>query len=521
MLTNGMVDNNDGISIIDITDPLAPRYCMMFLWEAQAPERYLYRPLSAKEYVECYYPFINLETSAEQYEAERIRKAYEGLLSIPLIDVFTVVETWPEEYREDGRAHVPGSDDSDPETDMIDKGPEDEEKKKKIPSLATMTIFKAVQTILQDADNADQIDFLLQLPMGQESINAVTASLTAESQLPDYILPVLAKVLTPLPIDGYMDLSQFALSGNQICQVTKLIPTCKILKLGGRIKAEIDEIVDAIKCLPDLDTVMLFDDLVSVEQLAHLRQGLPSDRIRIAHRKEYFNAAQNRNLDGPQYTRPNVPDFVFIVDGREKWGKDKDDPTHIRGVGVEVLDDPNFIIQTVRDFLRVEYRFDAATIGLSMHKREYDAPFMSSAFVSIASPKAQLERENPDRVQWGFVSKADDYPRVLKYGFFRYQYGSPLQVMDVDGFVTALSKERPDLPPVTSGSDQPEDRFTSFLDEVHQILGTQSEDQAEKVAHSRWASGKPNDVDPMETPPSLMANSVADDIIKLYMNTAT
>jgi hypothetical protein len=156
-----------------------------------------------------------------------------------------------------------------------------------------------------------------------------------------------------------------------------------------------------------------------------------------------------------------------------------------------------------------------------MRKREYDVPFMSSAFVSIASPKAQLEQENPDRVQWGFVSKADDYPLVMKYGFFRYQYGSPLQVMDVDGFVTALSKERPDLPPVISGSDQPKDRFTSFLDEVRQSLGMQSEDQAEKVAHSRWASGKPNYVNPRETPPSLMANSVADDIIKLYMNTAT
>jgi hypothetical protein len=289
----------------------------------------------------------------------------------------------------------------------------------------------------------------------------------------------------------------------------------------GRINADIDDIVDAIKCLPDLDTVILFDDLVSVKQLAHLRQELPSDRIRIAHRKEYFNAAEHRDLDGPQYTRHKLPDFVFIVDERMKWGNDITDPSHIGGLGVEVLDDPNFIIQTLRDFLGVECRFDAATIRFTMHKREYDVPFMSSAFVSIASPKAQLERENPDRIQWGFVSRAYDYPLILKYGFFRYQYSSPLQVMDVDGFLTALSKERPDLPPVISGSDQPKDRFTSFLDEVRQILGMQSEDQAEKVAHSRWASGKPNDVDPMETPLSLMANSVADDIIKLYMNTAT
>jgi hypothetical protein len=30
-----------------------------------------------------------------------------------------------------------------------------------------------------------------------------------------------------------------------------------------------------------------------------------------------------------------------------------------------------------------EYRFDAATVGFSMHKREYGVPFMSSAGLRI------------------------------------------------------------------------------------------------------------------------------------------
>jgi hypothetical protein len=238
-----MVDNNEGICIIDITDPLSPRYCMMFLRQGQAPERYLYRPLSAKEYVERYYPSTSLETNEERDEAARIRKAYEGLLSIPPIDIATLAETWPGKYwasRPQNRWEVgdyaPDSDDRDinvvNRVKTIGEGPGYEEKKEKIPSLATMTIFKAVQAILQDEDNANQIDFLLQLPMRQELIEAVITSLVARSQLPDYILPVLAKVLTPSRVDGYIDLSQFALSGNQICQVAKLIPSCKILKLG-------------------------------------------------------------------------------------------------------------------------------------------------------------------------------------------------------------------------------------------------------------------------------------------------
>jgi hypothetical protein len=498
MLTNRMVDNSEGISIIDVTDPVSPRYCMVFVCGVEPKG---YQPLSAKEYVERYYPFINPGTTGsidiwfrDEEEIARIRTASEGLLGTPLIDMATLAETWPNEYgkyRRKNRWEVGdyGYDeaDSDPETDMVDEakivdeGPRDEEKSGRIPPLATMAIIKAVQAILQNEDNEDQIDFLLRVPMDQESIDAMTASLVAESQLPDYILPVLAKVLVPLAIDGYMDLSKFALSGNQIFQVAKLIPTCRILKLGGRLHADIDDIVNATKFLPDLDTVMLFDDLISVDQLAFLRRKLPSDRIRIAHRKEYFEYAEE---DGPQYTRCNVPEFVFILEETSTRGDNC--TSKIRGVGVEVLDDPNFMLQTVRDFLRAQHRFDAASIGFATNKREYGVPFASSAFVSIVSSKARMEQENPDRVQWGFVGTAHSYPRALKYGFFRYQHGSPLQVMDVDGFAMALSKERPDLPPIASGSAQPGVQFMSFLDEMRYLLGAKPGDNTDRDTPSRW-----------------------------------
>jgi hypothetical protein len=175
-----MVDNDDGISIIDITDLLSPRYCMLF-FSHQADEQYVLRPLSAKEYVEHYYPFINPEKKAEsdphdggEEEAASIRTAYEGLLGIPLIDMATLAETWPEEYGksrrqdpwediyprfdEDGSDpesinvvdgdHALDDDGRDPESinvvdgaKTIEEGPSDEETKEKIPSLATMAIF--------------------------------------------------------------------------------------------------------------------------------------------------------------------------------------------------------------------------------------------------------------------------------------------------------------------------------------------------------------------------------------------
>jgi hypothetical protein len=179
MLTNKTVDNSDGISIIDVTDPVLPRYCMVSALEAaQRDPKGRYPPLSAKEYVECYYPFINPETKAEvdprdsnEKEAAMIRTAYEGLLSTSLIDMATLAETWPREYGDSRRQTRWGSGGYDDETinvvngaKTIDGGARDQEK---ISSLATMALLKAVQAILQDEENADQIDFLLRVPMGQ------------------------------------------------------------------------------------------------------------------------------------------------------------------------------------------------------------------------------------------------------------------------------------------------------------------------------------------------------------------
>jgi hypothetical protein len=462
MLTNRIVDNDEGISIIDVTDPASPRYCMVLVSAFETERRN--QPLSAKEYVECYYQSLD----TKEYNTAWILTAHEGLLSTPLIDMAILAEAWPAEYRDGEGDYVLDKDDSNPETDVVNEGPEDEERSERIPSLATMAILKAIHAMLQDKENADQIEFLLRVPMGQDSIDAVIASLAAASQLPDYIVPLIAKAVSP--IDGYIDLSQFALTGNQILQVAKLIPTCKVLKLGGRMNADIDDVVNTTKCFSDLDTVILFGDLVSVKQLALLRRELPSDRIRIAYRKEYFQYAKGNR---PQYTRHNVPEFVFILEAMKKWSYD---PPTISGVGVEVLDDPNFIIQTVRDFLCVEYHFEAASIGFTMKKRGYRAPYLSSVFASLA---ARMERENPDMVQWGFVGSARPYPLALKYGFFRYQHGSPLQLMDVDGFVTALAKERPDLPLIEAGPTQPGARFASFLDEVRYLLETRPGDNEE------------------------------------------
>lgn len=53
-------DNNDGITIIDLRNIEKVKYCLMFLWDQENDDEVVtieaYKPLTAKEYVDFYYP---------------------------------------------------------------------------------------------------------------------------------------------------------------------------------------------------------------------------------------------------------------------------------------------------------------------------------------------------------------------------------------------------------------------------------------------------------------------------------
>lgn len=87
-------DNNDGVTIIDVTQQARPRYCFVFF---KTPENmdddesiaFMYTPLSASDYLKAYddrgYPGIN----------EQSQRLLESMEQWPLIDIATLTQTWP------------------------------------------------------------------------------------------------------------------------------------------------------------------------------------------------------------------------------------------------------------------------------------------------------------------------------------------------------------------------------------------------------------------------------------------
>ncbi|KAI0062155.1 hypothetical protein BV25DRAFT_1772067, partial [Artomyces pyxidatus] len=95
-------DNNDGISIIDVTDPASPAYCF---------NRIGGLPLSAKQYVGRYYHIPGVSDVDEDDEdddsipyaaggglSESVASAITLLDDIPMITIQMLAEAWPEEY---------------------------------------------------------------------------------------------------------------------------------------------------------------------------------------------------------------------------------------------------------------------------------------------------------------------------------------------------------------------------------------------------------------------------------------
>ncbi|KAJ3535280.1 hypothetical protein NMY22_g6559 [Coprinellus aureogranulatus] len=95
-------DNNDGITVIDISAPCDLAYCFVSICGLEGEEDNLRRgvPLTATQYLRAYYP-MNLDPSAgdgEQMEEAYNAKCIKDLDSMSVLTLDVLIETWPHEY---------------------------------------------------------------------------------------------------------------------------------------------------------------------------------------------------------------------------------------------------------------------------------------------------------------------------------------------------------------------------------------------------------------------------------------
>ncbi|KAJ7484709.1 hypothetical protein FB451DRAFT_1233259 [Mycena latifolia] len=96
-------DNNDGITVIDITEPTNPSYCFVSIWGLEASGGVKRRvPLSAEEYVRAYYPVPSekqKEKKGVKETEEDVQNKIDSLRDQRIMTLDVLAETWPKEYK--------------------------------------------------------------------------------------------------------------------------------------------------------------------------------------------------------------------------------------------------------------------------------------------------------------------------------------------------------------------------------------------------------------------------------------
>ena len=144
----GVMDNNDGVTVVDITEPSKPRYCFLALHGGETQAKRMV-PLRAMEYLSAY---------------QRFDKHPEGLVKsfelYELIKISSLNDAWPrDDWRSSSRAQCGGLDLS-----KLDIGSNSVVKENQQPSLRRLSLQKTIEDCLQSSDVGPYLSELQLLP---------------------------------------------------------------------------------------------------------------------------------------------------------------------------------------------------------------------------------------------------------------------------------------------------------------------------------------------------------------------
>ncbi|KAL6306820.1 hypothetical protein BKA93DRAFT_140786 [Sparassis latifolia] len=226
-------DNDDGISVIDVTDPEHPAYCFVNL-DSESNG-----PLSAEQYVRIYHAV------PKSMESEKDRLLEEDILAkIALLDGENMVtlemlaEAWPDEFGNDLKKKKSALF---TENDAI------------IPSLATMSLAPAVDHAIKLGDTSG-LETMLWLP-GKIATD-MKALLQEKSPFPDAAVSLLVKIVRM--VSQLERLESLNLSFNPrvtadtIREILSAVPGLKRLVLMGCPAVEDDDLYKLMRSQPKL-----------------------------------------------------------------------------------------------------------------------------------------------------------------------------------------------------------------------------------------------------------------------------
>ncbi|VDB96757.1 unnamed protein product [Peniophora sp. CBMAI 1063] len=312
--------NDDGITIIDVTDPSKPSYCFN---QIGGP------PLTAEQYVRQYYPqTIDLASvnDAQVQDNDTLTKAVatehmvlqaiSPLQDVPLMSIDSLVEAWPEDYYRARRKMLaagtyvsgdPGSPDN-PIPAVFTSYISSRRSPPAIPSLADISLRQAILYAVNEGD-VESIQDSTSQP-GQREI--IFSTLRDISPLPQAGAELLAFAIgRDHPVD-VLNLSGIDLTSSAVIGLVRAAGSALIkLDLTGNSRVTISDVVDILRVAPSIRQLIIFGcPLVSDEEI----YGLLATSPKAIYTLEFIghDAFFRRPYDGNPRC-PYAPSFTCIL----------------------------------------------------------------------------------------------------------------------------------------------------------------------------------------------------------------
>jgi hypothetical protein len=181
------IDNNDGITVIDITDPGSPAYCFVSIADMESEDTEsedhdvlpLRVPLSAEQYLRFYYPVTTEEEEMEDDDDQLREKVCLELIGTlrdeKMVTYEMLASAWPHEYTQDAQMDTTADSHCEPSQ----------------ASPVDMAIPQAVKHALDTGDTT-KMDELMQIP---DKVDSIKSNLRNIKPFPDSGIPRLKKVV--------------------------------------------------------------------------------------------------------------------------------------------------------------------------------------------------------------------------------------------------------------------------------------------------------------------------------------
>ncbi|KAH8795973.1 hypothetical protein DL96DRAFT_1722516 [Flagelloscypha sp. PMI_526] len=400
-----LIDNNEGITVIDITDPFNIAYCHALPFSFSSP-------ITAEEYVNAY--GTDSDEEDERYGEDGTLEVLKTIRTIPVHDL---AEAWPRDFKSDRPAPNINS-----------------TKSTAIPSLVELALNAGVKKAIED-DDISSLDTFLFDPSKVLDILHILRSQEVFS------LPALQLIAQLIPKTlNSVDLSGFKLTTEDLIAVlsSERLSATETLNLSRNANVRLDTIIKIASTIPGINRIIAYGTSISVEDFDGLERSELASLPFLVHPAR-FELRMTACAAGE-------PGFSFLVPPRT-YGYLR----NVISIPLQLLN-LNLIVHCISDFLDAALKSardiygsglaDSQTAAMSIFSaapRQVGQSWGKRDVLFVPTPSRKMLREG-----WIFACYLDNYLPDWYYGFLRPK-SSPsaegertYEIHDFDSFLAQM-----------------------------------------------------------------------------------